>query len=525
MWLPAPAQDNVLLIIADDFGVDYMATYGMGSDFAPTPVLDSLAGEGVVFTNAWTNPICSPSRANILAGKYAFRTGIGTAITGPDNVRLDTAEYTVAKAVKAQAGAATAMMGKWHLGHNSQAFRRNPNACGFDRYAGNVEGQISNYYAWTKTVNGANSVVLNYATTEAVNDAINWLGGRDEPWFLVMSFNAPHVPFHKPPNDLHSFDYLSTSQSEIDANPIPYFKAMVEAMDTEIGRLIAYLKNSGQLASTNIVFIGDNGTDDLVVQAPFNPAKAKGTVYEGGVRVPLIVSGPSVVQPGRTSAELINSTDLYHTVLELMGGDPGNLPAGSAPDSRSFLPVLQNSPDTGSRRAWIYGDLFRPLSSGPSDGKAISDGEYKLIRFDQTGAQEFYHIAADPFEASPIDIYSLNAVQQDHYDFLCSELSALLSAEYCELPTGIGLAGLLPVGLYPNPAREYLIADFGASPVAVSGAFTVQIYDAAGTQVRAFGPVSAGRVEVPLSGLAPGSYSLVFSRGGTAVAGAPFIRQ
>ncbi|MCP4120757.1 MAG: sulfatase-like hydrolase/transferase [Bacteroidetes bacterium] len=517
------AQDNVILIIADDLGIDYMEKYGLGSDPAPTPVLDSLADNGVLFSNAWTNPICSPSRANILTGKYGFRTGIGTAITGPTSVRLDTSEFTLPKAIKYQTGASTAMVGKWHLGHNSQAFRLNPNRCGFDLYSGNVEGQIPNYGLWTKTVNGSNSVIWNYATSEAVDDAIDWIDDQSGNWFLTLSFNAPHVPFHKPPNALHSFDALSGNQSQIDANPIPYFKAMVESMDTEIGRLLDHLRSEGELDNTNIVFLGDNGTDSDVVQAPFDDARAKGTMYNGGVQVPFIVSGPSVISPGRTAGELVNSTDIFYTVLEMMGGNPDILPADVALDSRSFLPVLQNSSDSGSQRSWIYGDLFKPVTPSSKDGKAITDGIYKLIRFD-TGGEEFYHTDIDPFENTALDISGLNTVEQDHYDFLCGEMGNLLDTMFCDISTSVQFGHLEPLGIYPNPVRDLLHLNLGSMSLHQREGLKGRIYDSKGELMQVFRVIENNDQSLDVSGLSPGTYSIVLSSGHSAVAGSGFVK-
>jgi len=517
------AQDNVILIIADDLGIDYMEKYGLGSDPAPTPVIDSLADNGVLFTNAWTNPICSPSRANILTGKYAFRTGIGTAITGPSSVRMDTSEFTLPKAIKYQTGASTALVGKWHLGHNSQAFRLNPNRSGFDLYSGNVEGQISNYSLWTKTVNGSNSLTLGYATTEAVDDAIDWIDDQSGDWFLCLSFNAPHVPFHKPPNSLHSFDALSDNQAQIDADPIPYFKAMVEAMDTEIGRLLDHLRSTGELTTTNIVFLGDNGTDSDVVQAPFDDTRAKGTMYNGGVQVPFIVSGPAVINPGRTADELVNSTDLFYTVLQMMGGDPDILPNEVAPDSRSFLPVLQNSSDSGSRRSWIYGDLFKPVTPGNKDGKAMTDGTYKLIRFD-TGGEEFYHTSVDAFENSPLDISGLSTIEQNHYDFLCGEMGILLDTLYCDITTLVQENNLLEIGIHPNPAHDVLSLNLGAITSLERADLKGRIYDSKGDLMQVFMINGNAEQSLEIAGLSPGSYFLVLSRGHSAVAGSGFVK-
>jgi arylsulfatase A-like enzyme len=522
IWNVLSAQDrSVIVIVADDLGVDYLDRYGLGSDPAPTPVLDSLADNGILFTNAWTNPICSPSRANILTGKYGFRTGIGTAITSAQNTSLDTTEYTIAKAVSDQAGAATAMVGKWHLGHNAQAFRRNPNACGFDHYAGNVEGQLPSYTAWQKTVNGSNTNVFQYATTVAVNDAINWIEDQSGNWMLFLTFNAPHEPFHRPPNNLHSFDGITTNPILIAQNPIPHFKAMVEAMDTEIGRLLGHLASTGQLGSTDIIFLGDNGSPAEVAQPPFEPDKVKASLYNGGVRVPLIISGPSVIDPGRSAAELVNSTDLFHTILEIMGGDVADLPAGAATDSRSIVSILTHSSDSGNQRAWIYGDLFKPTTA-PRDGKAITDGIYKLIEFDN-GSTEFYHTAADLFETVPLDINALETVARTHYDFLCGELGELLDTNFCRLATGLDAAAGWPLGLFPNPAGEFLYIRFPDHAWKPGAVYEGRIFDTGGRMLSKM-PVTGSETVIPVGQLPPSIYHFQLTEDGKPIGSAAFIR-
>lgn len=516
-------QRNVVVIIADDLGVDYIGLYGEGSDPAPTPVLDSLANSGILFENAWTNPICSPSRANILAGKYAFRTGIGTAITSTNNATLDTSEYTVPKAVKHQTGAATAMFGKWHLGHQSQAFRLNPNRCGFDKYSGAVEGQLSNYSIWQKTTDGSNSLELTYATTANVNDAIDWVDDQNDDWLVFLSFNAPHEPFHRPPNNLHSFDNLPTNQTTIDNNPSPYYKAMIEAMDTEIGRFLLHLRNSGELAQTDIIFIGDNGTPSEVVLPPFDPNEAKSTVYLGGVRVPLVVSGPSVISPGRTTDALVNSTDLYHTILEMFGGNPATLPADAATDSRSIMDLLTNSPDSGNLRSYIYADLFKPTTNF-KDGKTITDGIYKLIEFDN-GVTEFYHIAADPFEDNGLDVQTLSSNEQDHYDFLCNTLSTLLDSNFCQIPLGLFDQEIQAIQGYPNPARSTYQLTVNADGSSYTN-WEVQLYGAHGALVRDYDAEWRGQtLTITTEQLPSGAYYLILLDRSKAIGVSTFMRQ
>ena len=417
----AMAAENVLLIIADDYGVSSHGLYGYASSSAPTPNLDTLAAQGTVFDNAWATPMCSPTRAAILTGRHGFRTGVGAP---PGRINLD--EYTVAQAVKTL-GYNTGCFGKWHLAGSNNGEDDNPNLMGFDRFAGYRGATVGDYFNWSKVVDGVITPCTNYSTTEITNDAIAWINQQgSQPWFCWLAYNAPHAPFHKPPNDLHSYDTLSGTNSDISQNTVPYYEAMVEAMDTEIGRLFSSI-DPAVLDNTNIVFIGDNGTPRQAVVPPAEPTRAKSTLYQGGVWVPWIMKGPSVPQTATRVTALVNTVDLFSTIIELAGGIPETIvPDEVIHDSRSVMPLLAN-PGSGSIRHFSMTEIFRNNPRN-SDGKTIRNGNYKLIRFDN-GSVEFYHLADDTWEHVNLLAGTLNATQQDNYDKLDTLLDQLLSGD------------------------------------------------------------------------------------------------
>ncbi len=422
------SQSNVLLIIADDLGVDYLASYGEGTDVPHTPTLDSLAAQSVLFRNAWTNPLCSPTRASVLTGRYPFRHGVGSAIVGRlKGAGISTDEWTIPKALDSHTDYRAACTGKWHLSTSENGDNENPNMMGFKHFSGSLPAQpIPSYNNWRKTINGENKFCDNYATTDNVNDAIQWIDQQTEanPWFHWLAFNAAHIPIHLPPKELHSYDSLSGKLLNVQRQPIPYFKAMVEAMDTEIGRLFAALAKKGTLKNTHVIFIGDNGTWGKVVQAPFDPDRAKGTLYEGGLNVPLFISGPAVNMPGRESKALVNSTDLFATILEMAQVDMKvALPDSIQLDSHSLLPYLKN-PLQSNIRPWVFAEMFD--FDKDADGKAIRDQQYKLIRFDK-GQEELYNLTLDPFETRNLFAKSLDLQARMHYRYLSRELDALLN--------------------------------------------------------------------------------------------------
>ena len=308
---PAQLETNILLIIADDLGVDSSAQYDITTDKPNTPVLDQLAAGGLVFDNLWVNPVCSPTRSSLLTGKYALRTGVFS----PGDVH-DTSETTVFEKLKEDqqtSNYSASLIGKWHLGGGDTG----PNDAGIDHFEGIIRGGVRDYMSWTLNVNGTTSVSTNYSTTEITDRAITWAGQQTNPWFMWVAYNAPHTPFHLPPTDLHERN-LSGDATDINSNPRPYYLAAIEAMDAEIGRLINTM-DSNVLANTTIIFIGDNGTPRQVKDQAANLNGAKDSVYEGGVRVPMIVSGKGVSRQGEREVALINGTDFYATILQLAG--------------------------------------------------------------------------------------------------------------------------------------------------------------------------------------------------------------
>ena len=440
-WIvTAHSTPNILLIIGDDMGVETVASYGVGENPPMTTHIDDLAGKGVRFTNFWAQPVCSPTRATIMTGRYGFRTGIGRPVTnrgplpeppqipdwalpyvntetgggmgmGADDLQslprhgLGVDEYTLTHAFDANGrlGYATAAIGKGHLADADNGWQDHATRIGFDYFTGGLTGGPESYFAWTEVVDGEVMGATGYAPTDKVDDAIAWIGTRgDRPWFMWMGFNLPHTPLHTPPDDARHGN--SSSQ----------YGAMIEAMDTQIGRLLASIAPD-VLENTYVLFLGDNGTQSGNVAAPFQNGRAKGTVYQGGVNVPFIVTGPGV-ERGAVSDALVNSTDLFVTIMEMAGIDPAEtIPADVTHDSVSFLETL--SDPAASPRDWIYADEFFGGFEGVETADyAMRDERYKLMRFDSV--EEFYDLQADPYE---------------HHDLLGGELTVEQRAAYAAL--------------------------------------------------------------------------------------------
>jgi arylsulfatase A-like enzyme len=389
--LPVDARPNVLLIVADDLGVDIPAVYAEHPEAANTPNIDALAAGGVLFRNAWSNPVCSPTRATILTGRRSLDTGVGVPIPYPtDTFELMLDEPTIPKEIGGPYR--TAVVGKWHLSTLAGSGPLHPLLLGFEHHRGPMDN-LPGYANYPKAVDGVVSQSFTYATTEQVDDALQLIEGfGDQRWFLWLAFSASHSPLHVPPAGLTTFQ-LPTMISE---NPALFFRAVTEALDTELGRLLATM-DPAVLAKTVVVFVGDNGTPPHVTTPPFDPDHAKWTVYEGGVNVPLIVRGPGVAA-GAECAALVHTMDLFATVLELAEVAP------PPSDSVSIVPYLAD-PDRPSIRPWVYAETFTPngFFGSLNRSRAVRDVEaYKLI-YHYVGSAtptqvELFDLVADPFE-------------------------------------------------------------------------------------------------------------------------------
>jgi arylsulfatase A-like enzyme len=486
MAVNANSQRNTIIIIADDLGTDYFGFYENAADTVDVPNIRSLLSKGVRFKFLMSNPVCSSTRSTILTGRYSFRTGVGGVVGGiGGSNQIDTAEISIPKLLKIyDPKIAKANIGKWHLKQPTPAVNlTSPLALGYDWSEGPFIGQLPSFTNWTKYTNGVASNVTTYATTENVNNAVTWLKAQKKgsPFFLWLAFNAPHEPLHLPPAALHSYSSLSGTAANINSQPKAYFKAMIQAMDHEIGRLFDTLRSMNKFDSTDIIFMGDNGNSPRTAQIS-DLRKAKGTIYDYGVNVPLIIGGPAVVKPGRSSNALVNTTDLFGTIVENFGftGWQVRIPTAKPVDSRSLLPILKNQTD--SVRPWTFSEIFK-LTTDSADGKAIRNKNYHLIRFDY-GGEEFYNISKDRLENTNLLKNSLNATDVSNYNYLCNELNKLLSSNsYC---TGsVNLENTTPSAddffqVFPNPSGGQIELRFNST---LPDFIRIEIWDALGRKL------------------------------------------
>jgi len=371
------SNPNILLIIADDMGLDATPGFEIGSIKPNMPTLQGLMNSGIRFNNVWSNPVCTPTRASILTGKYGFRTNVTKV-----GHNLSTSELSLQQHLdNNNSDYNHAVIGKWHLSSSAN----HPTDMGINYYSGLLNGGVQSYWNWNLTEYGQTTSSTEYTTTKFTDLAIDWIETQTQPWFLWLAYNAPHTPFHLPPDDLHFQGSLPSDQASIDANPQPYYMAMLEAMDTEMGRLINSM-NEDEKANTIIIFIGDNGTPNQVVQ-DYSSFRAKGSIYQGGINVPMVVSGQGVNRYNVDENALINATDLFATIADITGVGTNQIN-----DSSSFKNVLTSETEEG--RNYIYSEIEH--DSGGMD-YAIRNATHKYIYFED-GTEALYNLIENPLE-------------------------------------------------------------------------------------------------------------------------------
>ena len=394
-----PSKPNVLLIIADDLGAESTSLYPSlvgDSGAVSVPNIESLAQNGLVFDNAWASPACSMTRGTIVSGLYGYRTGVTSV-----GAVLPTDTVTVFDRITAESPSySQAFFGKYHLGGNITT-TQHVKDIGVPLFRGILGGGVSDYFNWT-TYDSEAPAFQNktFATTALTDYAIDYIHQHEEtkpnePWFIYQAYNAPHSvgansPYQVPPAELHSVDLSSVGNPKPGtiATNIPVYKALIQSLDTELGRLLKEV----DLEKTTVIFVGDNGTPEPVKDKGSKIRGSKGGAYEGGVRVPFFVTGAGVTRRGRTN-DLVVTSDLYATILSLTG-----INVSHVNNSYSIKPILSDATATSGRT-----HSFSETSSGTSNRRyALKDTRYKIVS--NLGKRELFDLVADPLETT--DLYA-----------------------------------------------------------------------------------------------------------------------
>ena len=389
-----PAQPNILLVITDDQGLDASAQYSFSTDLPNTPVIDSLAQAGITYENVWATPSCSTTRAALLTGRHGVETGV---LSVPGNLP---AEFGTIQAYLSEnevsSNYETAVFGKWHVDGNGGNLNH-PNDFGVDHYAGHLRPNITDYFNWTKVTNGVEEQISTYHTTELVNDAIEWIDEQQNPWFAWVAFAAPHEPLHAPPAEFNVRG-LSGTQADINANERTYYLSAMETLDTELGRLLDSMDPATR-DNTVVMVVGDNGTPrDLLDNNAFLAGHQKGSLFEGGVRVPLVISGAGITRTNVRENGLVSVVDFFPTIAALTTGAS----VEGIHDGSSFQSTFSSS--EGTVREYLYTDYFGNNALGR--GWAVRSATHKYIAYDD-GSEAVYDLVNDPDEA--VDVLLTNA--------------------------------------------------------------------------------------------------------------------
>jgi len=401
-------RPNIVYILADDLGWTDLGC--QGSQYYETPNIDRLAAQGVRMLRYYNSQNCAPTRAVLMSGQYAPRTGMYTVNTlergtaedrrmevPANETKLSLDKFILPQALKA-AGYATGMFGKWHLGTTGP---HHPRQRGFDE-AIVSDGKHFNFTTVPEVAYPEGQYYADFLTDRAVDFITRH---RDHPFFLYVPHFAVHTPIQAKPADVAAWEKKPTRGTHWN----PTYAAMIQSVDESVGRILAKLDELKLTANTVVIFSSDNGglggyqrTEAPSEKKGFTdntPLRGgKGTLYEGGLRVPFIARWPGVVPAGSTSEQPLAHVDIYPTFVAIAGGTPK---AGYPLDGVSFVPVLRNPRAPLDREAiyWHFPGYLesyvhaRGWRTGPVG--AIHRGDFKLLEFFETGAIELYNVRDD----------------------------------------------------------------------------------------------------------------------------------
>lgn len=424
----AESKPNIVMILVDDLGRQDVGYHG--SSFYDTPHIDSLSKQGMVFSNAYcSHPRCVPSRYGIFSGRIPSRDGVPGFEDRSSRYTLPLAQVTFAERLK-EAGYSTGYIGKWHLG----ADEGGPSGQGFDdsRIAGKAGAPNSYFYPYHLTPDGKHKenevfpVVPGkpgeYLTDRLTDEAIDFISkNKDKPFLLVLAHYAVHTPFQAPEKLVQAYrkrlrdadmeaggkgndpDFEKSDQaSDKSVQNSPIYAAMVTKMDDSVGRVIAAIDELGLSGNTLVIFTSDHGglstrggtSQRSLATSNFPYRHGKGWLYDGGLRVPMIVKWPGHVKPGSTSEAQTINTDHFATIVEAAGL---KLEPSEAVDSVSYMPALSGgTPARGGM--FFHSPQSRPLSTGDQDASALIEGNWKTFKHLDSGEYELYDLGKDPGE-------------------------------------------------------------------------------------------------------------------------------
>ena len=372
MTTHVPDRPNIVFILADDMGYGDFGCFNDG--VSQTPTLDRLVDEGVCLTQHYSaSPVCAPARASLLTGRYPHRTGVVDTLEMRGLDRLALRERTIADLLQT-AGYVTGLVGKWHNGALDR--RYHPNRRGFAEFAGFCGGW-SPYVNWRLDRNGSRTDCDGrYLTDVFTDEAIEFVRRhRRQPFFLYLAYNAPHFPFQSPDDDLAPFRDAGRFTLAVS-----HIYGMLRCMDRGIGRVLEALHREGLTDNTVVLFSSDNGPqfggegDMCTDRVNCGFAGAKASVYEGGIRLPMVLRWPAGFDGRRRIDEMVHLTDWLPTLLAMAGVEP---PHDRRLDGVDVLPLLRGERGAVDPVRYWQWNRYTPVGACNA---AMRNGRWKLVR-------------------------------------------------------------------------------------------------------------------------------------------------
>ena len=407
------SKPNIIIILADDAG--YSDFGFMGSDEIKTPNLDQLALDGVTFNNAYVSAsVCSPSRAGLLTGMYQQRFGHECNLDSDVNNSFDPNQITIAEALKTE-GYTTGLIGKWHLGDKTQ---NHPLKNGFDYFWGFISG-ARNYFYDPNEVNrnSIRNVVENYSQTNFEGYLTDVLGEKaisfidknnqsNNPFFLFLSFNAPHTPMQAKEEVLEKFKN----------NPRQVYASMMWSMDEAIGHVIDALKENNQYDNTIIYFLSDNGAAMSNNASPFPYKGWKGNQFEGGIKTPMIMTWKNKIKSNTQFDGFISALDIFKTSLEVSNVNDDLMVNA---DGKNIMNYINDNTIQNENLFWRKDKMA-----------TVRSGNYKLIRLNDTSTV-LYNIENNYFEDLDLKLVELS-IHDSLFKLLSSWEDRLIDPNWIE---------------------------------------------------------------------------------------------
>ena len=381
-------RPNVLLILSDDQGYGDLSSHG--NPDIRTPNLDRFSGESTEFTRFYVCPVCAPTRAGLLTGRYNVRTGVHGVTAGKETMPAD--ETTFAETFRG-AGYRTALIGKWHLG---ETWPNLPHAQGFETFIGMRNGHWNDYFDAPVEHNGKPYTLQGYIADALTDESIRYLEGHraasseaKNPFFLYLAYNTPHTPYQVP--DKYWKKFVDRGMPiELAA-----IYGMVENLDENVGRVLAALDRLDLANDTIVIFLTDNGPNGKRYTAGLRGQK--GAVYEGGVRVPFFFRWPGRVRAGRTVDRIAANFDIYPTLADICGVD---LPDGRPLDGVSLKPLLMADAESPAQ-SWPDRPIFTHREREGREAE-MYPGAIRTQRYNLVNGTELYDMEKDPGESNNI---------------------------------------------------------------------------------------------------------------------------